>query len=313
VPQPFKLTCTSIEQPGTPVKQQSGVEMVLVGPQLIIFSDLDGTLLDHHTYSFAAAGDALDLVMRERIPLVFCSSKTRPEIEYWRKRMGNVHPFVSENGGGIFIPSSYFSPEDLGLAWPEMEERDEYHVLPLGKPYHLLREALTTLRKEGFHVQGFGDMAATEIAQITGLNLEQATWAKQREFDETFVFNGDQKEFNRLLASIRRKGLRYTQGKFHHLMGGSDKGRAVNLLSGLFQKKFNSIVTVAVGDSPNDLPMLENVDHPMLVQNYRGEHDQRINLPNLRRVEGIGPEGWSRAILRLLSDRSSGASPPRKS
>ena len=76
--------------------------------KLIIFTDLDGTLLDHKTYSFENAFEALQAIKEKNIPLIICSSKTRSEIEYYREKLSNNHPFVSENGGGIFLPEGYF-------------------------------------------------------------------------------------------------------------------------------------------------------------------------------------------------------------
>lgn len=70
---------------------------------IIIFTDLDGTLLDSR-YSFRKALPAIKLIKEKNIPLILCSSKTRSEIELWRKKLNNNHPFISENGGGIFIP-----------------------------------------------------------------------------------------------------------------------------------------------------------------------------------------------------------------
>lgn len=77
--------------------------------RIIIFTDLDGTLLHPNIYSFAKARPALNLIKEEGIPLVLCSSKTRAEMEVYRERLGNNHPFVSENGGGIFIPKDCFN------------------------------------------------------------------------------------------------------------------------------------------------------------------------------------------------------------
>jgi mannosyl-3-phosphoglycerate phosphatase len=74
----------------------------------IIFTDLDGTLLDYSTYSFEKALPALQLLKEKDIPLIICSSKTKKEIEYYRKKLDNHHSFISENGGGIFIPKGYF-------------------------------------------------------------------------------------------------------------------------------------------------------------------------------------------------------------
>jgi mannosyl-3-phosphoglycerate phosphatase len=76
-------------------------------PKLVIFSDLDGTLLDRDTYSFEPARPALRLIKERDIPLVLSSSKTRAEIELHRRRLENHHPFTSENGGGV-RPSRVF-------------------------------------------------------------------------------------------------------------------------------------------------------------------------------------------------------------
>jgi len=65
----------------------------------IFFTDLDGTLLDHDTYSFEKAHQALEILRKKNIPLVLCTSKTRTEIGFYRKILKNSHPFISENGG----------------------------------------------------------------------------------------------------------------------------------------------------------------------------------------------------------------------
>jgi mannosyl-3-phosphoglycerate phosphatase len=269
-------------------------------PQPVIFTDLDGTLLHHRTYSFAAAEEALDSVAARGVPLVMCSSKTRAEIEYWREKLDNHDPFVTENGGGIFVPHSYFSPEDVIQTGLPVDHLGEYNRITLGRPYRELRAALQELRTRGFAVVGFGDMDAPAVAKITGLPVDQATLAKQREFDETFLFDGPAEDLEALFEQIRRQGLNSTQGTFHHLLGDNDKGKAVGILTQLFRKALGSIVTMALGDSPNDIPMLREVDHPVLVKNHRDEHDPRVSVPNLTRIDGAGPVGWHRAVLDFL-------------
>ena len=268
----------------------------------IIFTDLDGTLLDHQTYSFTAALPALDLVKQREIPLILCSSKTRAEIESWRKRLDNLHPFIAENGGGIFIPHSYFLENDLATVWSKKIRIDEYCILILGTPYPQLRGVLEELKRDGFGIKGFGDMDAAEVAEVTRLSLEEARLAKQREFDEPFVFNGGQKELSKLLASIEEKGLQYTQGMFYHLLGDNDKGKAVEILKKLYKKKFGNIFTIALGDSPLDLPMLLEVDYPIIVKNFKGEYNRKVVLPNFIRADGIGPEGWNKAVLKVIQE-----------
>jgi mannosyl-3-phosphoglycerate phosphatase len=270
-------------------------------PLPIIFTDLDGTLLDYHTYSFAAALSALELIKENHIPLVFCSSKTRAEIEHWRTKLSNAHPFISENGGGVFIPRSYFSHDHLNTVAPRRERTEVYDVFILGTPYPSLRQALEEVRREGFEITGFGDMDVTEIAQHTELSPEEAALAKVREFDEPFVFSGEGTRLDALIAAVEEKGLRcIAGGRLLHLTGSNDKGAAVELLTQLYRRKFGRITTVALGDSPNDFPMLERVDHPILVRNPRGEHDSRVRVPHLIRADGIGPVGWREGVLTFL-------------
>lgn len=270
--------------------------------QPIIFTDLDGTLLDHQTYSFSAAVPALEILNAKGIPLVFCSSKTRAEIEYWRDKLGNRHPFISENGGGIFIPFSYFTEDHIRAAVPNSKMVGGYHVLVLGIPYQVLRGALKDLRLSGFDIKGFGDMTPREVAEITGLTRKEAALAKKREFIEPLIFQEDKVNLSAFLTSVREKGLRLTQGRFYHLMGDHNKGGGVDALKLLYQRKYGNIVTIALGDTPADVPMLENVDYPILVRNYRLEHDQTITVPNLIRADRVGPEGWNKAILELIED-----------
>ena len=75
--------------------------------KIIVFTDLDGTLLDHVTYSFCEAEDALELLREKEVPLILCSSKSSDEIKVYRRKLSNNEPFISENGGAIFIPEGY--------------------------------------------------------------------------------------------------------------------------------------------------------------------------------------------------------------
>lgn len=265
---------------------------------LVIFSDLDGTLLDAKTYSFEKALSALDFIKRLGVPLILCSSKTRVEIEYYRAKLSNPHPFVSENGGGIFVPQGYFGPSLLRDA-----ERDgEYDVIRLGARYPELRSALSGLKAGGFPLTGFGDMSVQEVADLAHMTRDEAAMAKQRDFDEPFVFHGPEEELPRLFSEIIRKRFTYTKGRFFHILGNSDKGRAVSILTELYSAQYGDIETIALGDSPNDLPMLEKVDIPVVVQREDGSYDPAIDLPNVIKASGIGPEGWNRAVLEILTN-----------
>ncbi len=266
----------------------------------VVFTDLDGTLLDARTYSFDPALAALGMLRERHIPVVICSSKTRAEIEHYRVKLRNGDPFIAENGGAVFVPRGYFAM-DGGLSVPSGDDDDSrYLVLRLGASYRDLRGALTQLRDEGFDVRGFGDMTAEEISTVTGLPLSEAVMAGKREFDEPFLFSGDPQMRGELVASIERKGFRITRGLFYHILGESDKGKAVSIVTGMFRREYGDVMTVALGDSPNDLPMLRCVERPIIVEKGGGGYDRILAAESFERAEGAGPEGWNRAVMQLL-------------
>jgi mannosyl-3-phosphoglycerate phosphatase len=268
---------------------------------LVIFTDLDGTLLDADCYSFDAAQEALELVRAREVPLVLASSKTRAEIEALRHQLQNDHPFIVENGGAVFVPSGYFS-----APVEEARLRGAYQVIELGVPYAALRAALKDIAREtGYPLRGFGDMSPSEIAEVTGLTVEGAALAKQREYDEPLLLEGPPDLIEQLDRMIQSRGLRLSQaGRFYHLTGATDKGAACRYLVETYRQvakqKRERLVTVGIGDSLNDLPMLAEVDRPILLQKPDGSYDPRITLPRLEPAPGPGPAGWNRVVMEIL-------------
>ncbi len=262
----------------------------------VVFTDLDGTLLDINTYSYLKALPAVKYLQSKGIPIIFCSSKTREEQEVYRRELNINDPFVVENGGAILIPHCYFS-----FDFEFTKSENKYQIIELGIHYHEIRRVLEKLRAEiGIDFRGFGDMSTEEIAEKTGLNLEAAKRAKAREYSDSLSIEGAQQDIDYILGAIIQAGLNYAAGaRYYSVMGPNDKGKAVKILSSFFRKKLGHAKTIALGESSNDVSMLSEVDIPVLVQ-MPGGLWQEIDLPNLYRVEGVGPLGWTRAIDEIF-------------
>ncbi|MBS1241574.1 MAG: mannosyl-3-phosphoglycerate phosphatase, partial [Gemmatimonadetes bacterium] len=152
------------------------------GRRLVVFTDLDGTLLSHEGYDWAPAWPAIAALKARGVPLVFTSSKTRSEIERWRRRMGNTDPFISENGGALWIPAG------LGLPAAGAVRIGGYDRVAIGTPYNRLRQALPRLAEAvGIPLRGFADMSDAEIVERTGMTADEIGPARHREYDEPFV------------------------------------------------------------------------------------------------------------------------------
>ena len=266
----------------------------------VIFSDLDGTLLDHRTYSFDPARPALEALLEAGVPLVFCTSKTRFETEHWRRVLDNVHPFIVENGAAVFVPDGYFGPE---VHYDK--EEGGYAILEFGRPYPEIREGLESIRTStGLALRGFGDMTVDEIAERCGFVRENAAMAASREYDEPFVLT-DESQLFRVVQEAEARGFHVVRGgRFHHLVGGSDKGRAVRALRSLYETGRGPVRTVGLGDSANDVPMFREVDLPILVRKPDGGHLKLPDLPGLIIAPHAGSEGWRDAVLGILGGLS---------
>ncbi len=268
---------------------------------MVVVTDLDGTLLDAATYSFEAAIPAIRALEKKGIPLVFCSSKTRAEIEALRILVGNNDPFISENGGALYIPPDLFAFEI-----PAAKEKNGYRLLELGVPCRDLRALLLRLQAEHpGKIRGFGDMSDEEVAGLCGFSVEQARLAKKREYDEPFLCE-DAEILSSLKQQARRAGLDLVRGgRFHHLIGPNDKGAAVRRLRGLYLKDRGPVTVIGLGDSLNDLPLLQESDLPVLIPRPDGTHESGIGLPGMLLAAKPGPEGWQEAVLSLIGSRTS--------
>ncbi len=281
----------------------------------LIFTDLDDTLLDHENYSWAEAGPALDFCQERGVPVILATSKTRSEIEPLHEILSLSAPFISENGGGIFFPreisvdapfgassSSRFPLEGHQELVRSGNGRKRFWKISLGMTYARLVEHFRDIRHElGWDMRGFSDMDPTEIARLTGLGEEGARLASKREFDEPFLLNGLYEDVTPLKKIAERKGLVVTSGgRFFHLTGRNDKGIAMDLLLSWYRRRYEKILTIALGDSPNDFGMLKRSDFPVLIPSTKDYPMLKDDIPGLIMTEAMGPKGWNTAVLQIL-------------
>lgn len=257
----------------------------------VVFTDLDGTLLEIGTYGFEAAKPALKFLKEKGVPLVLCTSKTRREVEMWQERLGVSGPFITENGGGIFVPLGFPKPQGFNSS-------NGYWRLELGTPYSDIRRVILELREKGFKIKGFGDMEAEEISSLTGMTPNEASLAKEREFSEPCLYEG---ELNALKEALAEKGLTFWKGgRFLHVQGFHDKGKAMAVLEDFFRKLMGEIETVALGDGLVDIPMLERAKWPVIVRRKGGLSEKAVSLKRFLLTEKEGPAGWAEAIMFIL-------------
>jgi len=264
----------------------------------VVFTDLDGTLLDHDTYSLRRALPALDLLNRRGHKIVPVTSKTAAEVRLWMKQLYLEGPYVYENGCGIMIPDGYFKSITA-----EAERDGDHWRISIGEDIDSIRQQLEQIASDiGLSYRGFGSMSRDEISSITGLKGDELEMSLDRRHDESFVIDGEY-DLGELRAAVKARGLKLLRGgRFLHLTDGCDKGHAVRILKTLFEEMIDDIVTVGIGDSGNDLELFQVVDRAFLVQKPDGSFDPDIPAGAAKRIGGIGPLGWRMVIEEVFAD-----------
>jgi mannosyl-3-phosphoglycerate phosphatase family protein len=274
----------------------------LLAPRHLIFTTLEDALVDSRTGSFSDAEEALAELDHRNIAVVVLTARTRAEIEPLRRKLGHNHPFVTESGGGIYFPDSYFS-----IRLPGVVRTGRYLTIPLGRPYKEVCMALDDIAEEcEVGVAGFHHMSPREVTDNTGLRARDAELARSREYDEPFYFtSADDASIARFVATAGERGFQARPGKpFWHFSAGSNPVHAVRLLTKLFREATHTKLSgVGIGSSLEDLRWLRAVDHAVLLPNERTETEQTEHgrIKNLVMGDAPGPAGWNAAILNIIS------------
>ena len=268
--------------------------------KILIFTDLDGSLLNHYNYSWQDAAPALKFIDDHQIPLIFTSSKTASEQLKLKQRMGNPHPFICENGAIANIPTDYF------IAVNDTKEfKTTYTPQFFATPYEKILQILAELReKYHYKFRGFHDLKVDELVALTNLSHEQAEDSKQRQASEPFLWKDTDEAFADFKKHLEEFDLIVTSGgRFYHVMSNVHKGQTVKWLTEQYIKHEPDVewLTIGLGDSYNDKQMLEMVDYPVFIYNPGTSQPDLSGISNLTITKLPGPAGWNEAVLDLVS------------
>jgi len=270
----------------------------------LIFTDLDGSLLDHHTYSFAPAANYLDRLETQGIPVIPITSKTRAEVLSFRQTINNQHPFIIENGAAICIPKGYFNQRPERAT--ELGVNEQYWIISNTEPRSQWIEILNQVGKPfADEYQTFSsiciDQGVEGLALLTGLTLEQATLAQQREYSESIHWLGSDSRKADFIQQLNDAGAHLLQGGRFLSMGGNiDKGRALLQLQALYQAQYGQCQSIAIGDSYNDISMLEAADSALVIRSPSHTMPALKRTNNVYQSDAIGPNGWVEGIAAWL-------------
>lgn len=262
----------------------------------MVFTALDGSLLDARTLSVEAARASLQRLRAAGIPVVPVTGKTFAEVRPLAEMLGIDGPVVVESGGGI--------ARRVGSSW---------RLEACGARTKVLREAVHAIeQRSGARLRLYSAMRLDEAAAAAGLTGIDLRRSLQRNFDEPFVLESG--SLTAVEQAAHSLGLRVrTGGKFHHLGGAPPRGMAAERVRDEIAASTGAQpLVVALGYAPIDIEFLSLADIPILMPRRDGTPDPWLQamLPEARVAPAAGPQGWARAIDEISDSLTSRAGFP---
>lgn len=264
----------------------------------LIFTDMDGTLLDHYTYDFSPVVDTLATLESKAIPVIPTTSKTFAELQILRERIGLFGPFIIENGAAICIPHGFFKQKPAGTVW-----QDNYWCKSFSYSKNYWVNLLDVVADE---FQGefkqFSKMSLQDIQDATGLDEKDASLAAMRQYGEPVLWLGSDERKAAFIKAVTERGASPLEGgRFIHISGDCNKGTALSWFVEEYERQFNQRVeSIALGDGKNDIAMLEAASIAVRIASPSHPPPELQKQQNVYTSTLQGPSGWAEIINKLL-------------
>lgn len=263
-----------------------------VSGNYLISSDLDGTLIDHHSYSYEAALPAIKRCQDLGVPIILNTSKTFSEASAIQAALKISAPLIVENGSAVFLPKL---------------DTDELAPKLFGVSRHRVLSFIDSIRREhGWRLSGFNDWSVAEISAHTGLNEAEAQRADSKQFSEPFVWRDTDEAFTHFAKLAGNQDLKILKGgRFYHLQGDTDKAKPLRWLQQQYvtastTKNGVAPTLIALGDNHNDVAMLNAADIAVCVRSPVADYPLASHSKRLIQTKGYGPQGWNEAINSIF-------------
>ena len=262
---------------------------------VVTFVDID-TLPAPRVEPGGRLADRLETLVRERIMLVFCSRRTRAQVEGTRQAFGIFHPFVCEGGAAAFIPERYF-----GSDLESSRQVGGYQAVEFARPYEnvvdIVRRSADRLN---IGVLGFSDMSVEQVARECGLSLLEARLAKLREYGEPFrLLRANPIAERRLFRALEGAGLTCRRGlDFHHAGAAKGLQGAIAVLTTHYRIAFGSVLIAGAREGTGESEILPHVD--LALDPVGLDHD-----------DPLAAEDWLEWIVHEVNDLRDARTPSR--
>ena len=272
--------------------------MNTLNKNLLVFTDLDGTLFSFRNQEFKSIESFISHLNSKGVQLIPNSSKCFSEILPLMKELQLKTPFIAENGAVIYIPNDYLEKKPI-----EAKEDGNYWVIKLGTEKEIINNKIKHSNFKEFLKYSLFLKNMTQLQQsyYTGMKLGSLEGGLLKEYGEPFIWMGNKEKLKEFKYILNEEGLSIIAGaRLLHLTGLNSKGDAMmKLVEELKLQGLKDIATIACGDSPNDISMLELADYAVVIRLPDQKNMALSRTNNISNSKNIAPGGWKEALEEI--------------
>jgi mannosyl-3-phosphoglycerate phosphatase len=248
------------------------------------------------------------------IPAIWVSSRTRMQLDEPRRKLDHSHPFIAEDGCGVYLPEDYFHlrPESprSGTAKSATVRLGRFTCLPVAEQQPAAAEALEALSEETcIEVVPLRSLSPREAAQNANLPPREAELARQRDFDELFFFAGaPSREIAAFHAAAKNRSYQIrARGSLWSIAVGATLARCVRELTKLYDRALHSHArTVALAVTGSEANLFSVCDGGILLMDRVDKELSRGTMPSSKRTLKIAQndsQKWEKVLESLTARR----------
>ncbi len=264
----------------------------------LIFTDLDGTLLDHDNYSYGNNKKMISTIINNKNEIIFNTSKTFSECKKLLKelKLSNM-PFSTENGAVLYFPKIRFNKIKNSSSF------ERYWKLRIAKLSSKSWHQFLKQKQKKYNFLIAQDLSPKILKKYT--NLNNTNMMLDREASQIILWEDNFTKFKLFKNDLKseKEGVLIKGSRFIQISSICNKRIAKKLISHAYDIQFRdkySINTIALGDSKNDIDMLNSCKYSCLIKNSNGTHVKlRSNKKNIFKSSKLAPDGWCEVLYKL--------------
>ena len=270
------------------------MEVKQIKKKVIIFTDLDETLLKENKYNHNILNNFIKTLLKKEYEIIPVTSKTYLEVINLLKQIKYKLPFSVENGAAYYIP---------------INKSKNYLYRKIVNPCAIKKNAIKKILKKSIfkaflhNLKYIEDLSIVEQKEITKLNSKQLEGFNSREYSIPVLISGDKyfkKKFEEILSKYNLKII--FGGKLNNISGLHGKLSSLHFFSNQYKKKLRNskVIIISVGDNKNDIEILNNSNYSGIVKN------NTYKILNLKKKKNIfrsftgAPFGWIEVLKKII-------------